>query len=458
VLTGSGNTRTATIDLDDFTPVVRSRFYIVANVNGSAPTQANNLKTIANNVTASDFEAILTDALDETEYAVDLTTNIIPVTAICTPLLMSIGRTPTNNKPYVDIAVDEFLTPKEVTLKRRVARFDILNNNFYTGFTITRIFISNAQRKALLQDVDFNWDDSNLMSRMVIGIAPPNTQGSPAVPAANGTLTEEERIDYDNDDIPDVFDFGNSRYNDRYERNPAIFYLYPTELTNTAGGVNGKTEIVIEGELKSEGDRKYLYTLTLPESPFKIEGNKLYSIKVMRDDEEPEPDKAITFTINVATEWDQVLKENGNEDPIEAGSDSEVRLTTATWNGSEIVFDVNNVSTSIQSYGAGGATLKIEVTGRTLTSSGHVFELAIEPKDEIPEEDSWTALREAVTTPSKLETPGAPTYGGVYYKTTCEIAIPPFTATNTTLSSTLTIKGKDGAEIAKINLIGQSEE
>jgi hypothetical protein len=269
-----------TISVGDFDGL--SRFYIVANANGDGTTNpdmisSDPLKNVRVGVTTIDeFEKLLTDALDEGDT----------VRLLGTPIPMSIRDDASKTAGgYVSVDLDHEnpeLSPIEAQLKRRVARFDIVNTADYSNFTITSIRVVRAQKKGFLHDRPFveaadSWSDDNTYKFTVTAPAIPDA----ADLAFNGP--KGTGVDKNSNKIDDAFDgtVGVTQEDKEY-LTKAAFYLYPTVIDND----HMKTEIVLEG-LYNNSD-PVLYTLDLsdaakyPGNELAIEANKVYRIVVHR--------------------------------------------------------------------------------------------------------------------------------------------------------------------------------
>jgi hypothetical protein len=285
--TNSGaRTCTATIPLG--TVNTASRFYIIANVNLTGGVMANDLKQLSPSTTSTEFEAIAADALDKNAEGY--------LTPLTTPIPMSIDKASVSGK--VSLGYYESPSPQGegvvsgVQMKRRVARFDIMNNKDYSGLEITNIVVSRARSKGWLQDEILQGSDFSAAGDI----------GDMYIPAsgANGTSgsTDDEwefTWDFtdpqnpvvdsvkDHDKIPDDFQ-GKAPSRDSLELNRAVFYLWPTVLEPTVDASNNPvdvstgTEILIEGKYKNVTK---LYRLMLP-TQTKINANNRYTIRIER--------------------------------------------------------------------------------------------------------------------------------------------------------------------------------
>jgi hypothetical protein len=264
------NTATATIDVgeDDFA----SKFYIVANVNAAGSVASKALSdVIPGTTTRAQFEKLLTDSLldDSSDGEV-----IVPVSC---PLPMSINSA-SSPGGYIELTSLVGQTPS-AHLKRRVARFDVINNADYTNFTIEKVYVSRAPRRGYIQDFGFDgsatvWKSDSVGKFVVLDSL---AKGAPATsPNLNGTRCQDRSKDANNNGIPDEFE-GATKTRDSLQKSGPAFYLYPTQIDQA----HTKTEIVLEGKY-SNVERIYRLTLPSGTSEIDIEANKVYHIKVKR--------------------------------------------------------------------------------------------------------------------------------------------------------------------------------
>jgi hypothetical protein len=271
-----------------------SKFYIVANVNGDGThpdmITSSGLLDIQNGqaVTRQEFEAILSDAL-----------NAGSVKMLGVPIPMSIPDTTETPGGYIEVPKpNEASSPIEAKLKRRVARFDIVNSADYSNFEITKIVVSKAQTKGFMHDSLFSkysaasWDAANTYKFEVTAPIIADT-----IPPFNGPRLTKSINDTNGNGIDDAFDSGEL---DSIYTTKAAFYLYPTTIEQG----DAKTQIAIEGVYNKTVNR--IYTLDLsdatkfPGNKVDIEANKLYRIRVVRN-----PDYQLHFELDIA-DWDDV--------------------------------------------------------------------------------------------------------------------------------------------------------
>jgi hypothetical protein len=391
-ITTTGNVRIVTIDIDEgFT--AESRFYILANVNGEGFTGVSSLQSLDEGVSDANSGDWLTDALAATaENGIEVIND-----RISTPLPMV--ATYTVYDPTQSVVHD-------VTLKRRVARFDILNNASQTGLTINKIYISNAQRRAyVVRDEPFTWKDDLQLGNMEI-----NATGT-----ANGNPESDDPA-----------------------RNEAVFYLYPTRLTSGASGAAERTEIVIEGTLNGETTSR-LYTLELELEDYDedenetygkvILSNSVYTINVLVDDT-----KTVAFNLEAEKDWTI-----DSEDDYNAVFNYGVQMSAAWVDGEAITFTYSRGTTeSAMQYYLPGASLVITAIR---TDNRKPLELSI-TKSYFGEEEIeyWEAIENAVTN-AVTSSSTTLTYGA-RYETKYTIIFPEFTKVYN-MTATLKIKDKN---------------
>lgn len=153
---------------------------------------------------------------------------------VAAPFVMS-NTKDSNGDPYITVAdILNTMTPIEVKLKRRVARFDMVNDPSVSGLDIDAIHIKNRRTQAFLGDVS--------------GSAGSVTSGTQQIPAAS--LTNEGKS----------------------------FYVYPTVLTST---VDQATKTVLWVTTKLTGTNIAGPTLSLElASDINIAANNLYQLNV----------------------------------------------------------------------------------------------------------------------------------------------------------------------------------
>jgi hypothetical protein len=285
----NSNARVGTATIDIGTTQTASRFYILANVNVTDGVMANGLKQLSPSTTSDAFELIASDALSP-----DANNKLKP---LGTPIPMSIDKASASGN--VTLGYYEINNPQMagvvsgLQMKRRVARFDIMNNKDYSGLEITNIVVTRARSKGWLQDKDVD-NSTDFIS----------AKGDMYIPAtsANGTRgSMDDKLDWYFDDsdpdvqnhhwasrngqdkIPDDFQ-GSAPARDSLELNKSVFYLWPTWLKATVDGsgnpvdVTADTEILIEGKYKNVTK---LYRLIL-KNDTELKANNRYTIRIAR--------------------------------------------------------------------------------------------------------------------------------------------------------------------------------
>lgn len=220
----AGPAQTATIDVTECEGA--KVFFFIGNGNGITSEVG---KARYGETTITEFQ----------EYICDKQT-ALPVT----PLLMT-------GKGRINDIETPLPTELEISLTRRVARFDVRNTTATTNFKVTKILIGNV----------------NLQTH-IFGEA--LGTGSPVMATGN---------------IPEIA-FG-TQTNANAGDTPSVFYTYPTVIGT------GKTEITIVGEFKTE-ERAYAIK---SQTDINIEANKRYILKV-----EPISINEVEVTLTVA-EW-----------------------------------------------------------------------------------------------------------------------------------------------------------
>jgi hypothetical protein len=141
------------------------------------------------------------------------------------------------------------------------------------------------------------WSKADSVGKFVVDTLAVKLNGTPIT---NWTDTLDASGNKPGDGIPDVFQ-GNTPAAEKFEVNGPAFYIWPTVL-DVAGQ---KTEIIIEGAFGSD---KRLYKLDLA-ADVKIEANKVYRIKVMR-----QSINMVKFALEVDDWYDiEEIEANGND-------------------------------------------------------------------------------------------------------------------------------------------------
>jgi uncharacterized protein (TIGR02145 family) len=431
-LTPGTNTTTITIQVGDYTEL--SKFYIVANVNGDGThpdmISSSALLDIQNGqaVSRQEFEAILSDALNANGK-----TKLLGV-----PIPMSIADTTNTKGGYIEVSNPQEVTgPIEAKLKRRVARFDVINTADYSNFEITKIVVSRAQTKGFMHDSLFSkcptasWDAASTYKFEVTQpvIADPNGY------AFNGPTGSG--VDSNNNGIDDAFEGGPNQKDSTY-LTKAAFYLYPTTVTED----DTKTQISIEGVFNKTVNR--IYTLDLSShagNSVDIDANKLYRIRVVRD-----PDKQLRFKLDVA-DWDDV-------DTITTVSQNKLitdwGVLTSTADAS-LAEDIGTITSAFEYEYSSSATnpdtLVFQTQGYRLGDKNSNTEVSFIERDDMTSGVDYLASDFNRFDTAKVITTNEVTYAGGVYTTTHKIVLPP---TNAPISVRLLIANAADASNNKI--------
>ncbi|MDR0507347.1 MAG: hypothetical protein LBH32_11135 [Dysgonamonadaceae bacterium] len=396
-----------------------SRFYMIANINdgvgGTIVTDALD-GVIAGSIKADAFEAMASNALAESGGL---------LAHLKTPLPMSIKDTKAAGSEsqggYISVSdpsgqgiVDN------VYLKRRVARFDIINTSDYSHFRLTNVIVKNAQTTGFLHDRPFS--DAASMS-------PAWTTGTTVIDASGANGPESSKVDSNHNGEFDDFELPNGRLKDSTEvLTPSVFYLYPTVLS---GSDESKTQISLEGVFL-EGSQR-IVKLDLP-ADVNIDANKVYRIRVV-----PSPNKVLNLELTVLhwEEADTVTTAAAGNNVISWGA-----LVAGT---DTIVSDMGNLTGNEEfEYAASDSvpvTLTIQTTGTNLTllsqsqTENHVTAVAIQQKDgTVAGTNFIQSDLSLMTSAANIQTNTVLTYGNIYYTTTHVINLPP---TNAPIKTTL---------------------
>ncbi|MDR0505828.1 MAG: hypothetical protein LBH32_03280 [Dysgonamonadaceae bacterium] len=434
-LSATGNTTVATISVEGET--TSSRFYLLANVGISGkPVQSFALDNMSAGTKSTVFETRFADALEA-----DPTTG--ELTLLDTPLPMSISKSTSTNTDagngngYVEVADPSAQGSVDgVHLKRRVARFDIINNADWSNFEVTRIIISRAQTTGWLHDTEF--DASNLPSEWP-------AEGKTIIPGTNANGTPSSKVDQWNekdpsnpgsDGIYDDFQNGGPLDKDtlREQVNRAIFYLWPTELKQNvdASGsemaVTKGTEIVIEGKFYGQTSRLYRLNLTADQS---IEANKIYRIKIKKLSQ-----NLLKFDLITVDDWAEDV--DVNTEPTQTFLDwSKASFSAKGGQLAAASIDLTQDWTPLTpgsyeyiSTTSDSAKITIVTVGTNLTSGGHTTSAVIKAIGQDGTDflaSDLTDTKAYITSDTKL------TYGTAFYTTTHTIILPPTAAPLKTL-------------------------
>jgi hypothetical protein len=290
-ISGSDNTnRIARINIGTNASGKRT-FYLVANVNGATNSAqsdglwSNGQQAVpAIGTSIGMFEAALQ------------TNNLTDALALACPLPMSNEAADVTTKGIVVTTVQN---PgyQEVTLKRRVARFDIVNHKDYTKFTVTGVVVKNG----------------NLSGKILDAELAPYTPSTGDGETGDLTATANGTASLDNGDYVDHTDPDQGLEDSGWEKslNVAQFYLYPTTVTTTAGTTN--TEIYLTGEFNG---KPHVYPLTLSAGDVDIDANFVYQIIVERVGE------VFRFALLKVAPWDDY-----NDSTIKSGLSDEFEIS-----------------------------------------------------------------------------------------------------------------------------------
>ncbi|MDR0541803.1 MAG: hypothetical protein LBH19_06285 [Dysgonamonadaceae bacterium] len=266
-LTSANNSTLVTIDVEAYNEP--SKFYIVANLNGDTTkmVKCDTLSYLRNGCLRADFEALLFDELKNADN----------LELLGAPIPMSIAGA-AGAAGYIEVAHPaEEKNVVSGTLKRRVARFDIMNTADYSNFEIKKIIVTGAQRQGYLQDLAFDGTAPWTANTGRLSVTPAQYAGPTSYPF-NGPAGSG--IDHDHNGVMDEFDPGAPTPGDSLYLTESAFYLYPTLLKA------GKTEISIEGVYNKTINRIYDVDLSkFANSELAIDANKVYRIRVIRDSE-----------------------------------------------------------------------------------------------------------------------------------------------------------------------------
>jgi hypothetical protein len=386
-LTSHASSTVATVMVGDETAA--SRFYIVANVNGTG-IAAHALTNLAAGASETALQEAFANAL-----AVDTNGNL---ELIQTPLPMSViddGSTPGGFVTVASPAAGG--TISGVHLKRRVARFDIINTESYSNFEVTRVIVNRAQRAGWLHDVAFADTDPYFDEGVTI-IDASLTANGPAGIALG---------DNDHDGLDDAFAPGAPTEKDSTFLNESVFYLWPTVLKQNDGvDPTDGTEIVIEGKYYGSVIRLYKLKLSKDQT---VEANKVYRIKIARHAE-----TQLKFEL-IVDDWDDEF------DYPTANAGSSVNWASATFAAPGVTASTGlPANYEYASSSSAPVDVTIVTTGTNLTTSGHVTTVRILPKAGAYYLASDLADTQAATIVSNTVL----TYGA-YYTTTHIISMPP---------------------------------
>ncbi|MDR0536510.1 MAG: hypothetical protein LBH04_00430 [Tannerellaceae bacterium] len=392
-------TGVATIDIDDVN--FPSKFFIIANVNGNSVMSSALSSVIPGTTTRVQFEQLMATA-QEADPA-----NSGDVLPIKCPLPMSINAA-SSAGGYIALA-DLINQSPQAHLKRRVARFDVINNSDFSNFKIKKIYVSRALTSGILQDKNFT-GSSSIWSK-------PDSTGKFVVldslldnnaPNLNGWPCVDKSIDTNSDEKPDEFQTvgGVAHSRDSFQVSPPAFYLWPTVIDKA----NQKTEIIVEG---SFGTVERVYRLNIPGDTIAIEANKVYHIQVVRATKHD-----IDFQLTVEPWEDESTVELDGNDRGVAYSDIE-----ANDDGVKTTLVLPAAATAYPAYeysSKDSVTLTFSVTGTT-TNGGRTGLVKFTPKPGTAYLHSDLA---AMQDPSNIQSTTVVTYSS-QYKTDYVVKLPP---------------------------------
>ncbi|MDR0506876.1 MAG: hypothetical protein LBH32_08705 [Dysgonamonadaceae bacterium] len=408
-MTASGANRVVTLPTGSATLGVY-RFYILANVNGSAGITAASIVengqggAILSVTHQDEFEKVVSDEL--AKVGNDLT-------LIGCPLPMSVAKNSANNNlNYIELNPS---TTQVATahLSRRVARFDIINHSDFSNFKIEKVYITDASAKGYLNDGQK--DTTFVLGSTQIDLSA-TANGTP-IPV--DSLLDDASMGFGiaNNDTLDFFDAGKR---DPMQLNKSQFYLYPTVL-KFDGTKKGVTELVFEGTYDRRETRTYKVELT---EDLPILANHVYRIAVKRIVEQ---NSKITLTVS-EWEWDpeDTLTVNRDLTPITFGH---IKLTDPSQGTFINGGDSSNISLKDTIYYTSDTPteVKIKTSGYTvngIAGSGHTSMVSIVPPAATYGylSEDIDAVRTAPVSSSTINT------YGLVYETTHTIQLPPTVA------------------------------
>jgi uncharacterized protein (TIGR02145 family) len=368
-------------------------FYIIANVNaGNSTITSKKLYPIAPGVTESTFEAYLSDELG-TETNGDMK-------LLSAPIAMSNKLDGSGNK-YITVSNVENGGDYTATLKRRVVRFDIVNQYEFSNFKLKQVIVTNANTQGFLLDDDAMSQISG-KGKAVIDVE--TTANGKDLSGADLSATSGGKI-------PDIFLDGTE---DSTYINESVFYLYPTQLGDETTPSN--TQINIYGSYKDMSPR--MFKLDLGGNPLSINANKVYRLYINRMDEHD-----LTFKVLEIADWDET-------DSIPTVQvDTKIKVLSAeSTGGTDWVQD----GTAVFEYSVGSSNnpdsvlVTIKTEGTVLGGQGNTSYIKLVPEG--TEGVDYVASDAALLDVTQLvESETVLTYGAVW-TTTHKIKLPATTA------------------------------
>jgi hypothetical protein len=382
--------RSATIAVGQETG--EGHFYIIANVNAGAGTIiSKSLSQLSPGVSESVFEACLSDELDkETNGDMKL---------LSAPIAMSNKLDGSGNK-YITVSNVESGGEYRATLKRRVARFDIVNQYEFSNFKLKEVIITNANTQGFLVDDDKMSGTSESVGTGSVAIDVEATANGKDLSGADLSATSGSKI-------PDIFLDGTE---DSTYINESVFYLYPTVLGDNS---SDKTHINIYGSYKDMSPRMFDVVLS---SPISIKANSVYRLYINRMDEHD-----LTFKLLEIADWDET-------DSIDSKQvDTALKILSAKcadntdWVQDGTAVYEYSIGTSINTN-PDSVLITIVTEGTILGSGGHTSGIVLNGVNGCLDSDA--AL---LNDPNLVESETKMTYGAVW-TTTHKVKLPATTA------------------------------
>jgi uncharacterized protein (TIGR02145 family) len=264
------------------------------------------------------------------------------VLALETPLPMSNMIDAVNRGIVVaDVAAPGY---REVALKRRVARFDIVNHKDYTNIEVTGVVVKKGKLSGEILDkalTSYTLESSDSDGEKVFDF-PAN---------GNGQILNLVS-DYN---IPNDVESGLSARGLVKSLNTARFYLYPTKVAADGSA----TEIFLTGKFKGI---PHVYPLTLTGTEVDIEANYVYQIVVNRATND-----LYTFTLLKVAPW-----EDYTGDVIESGVSDEFETFSNLLDKTDADKGVDHDFSNAE---AGDADLELHVEYKSMSATPPVMTL-----------------------------------------------------------------------------------
>ncbi len=260
-------------------------FYAVANQDTGDGTTVTDLEAGTPPVTKTPFEALVSDALTNTDGWVDTSINL--------ELLMTAQSEP------IEIVGD---ATGEMSLKRRIARFDIVNPMAATGdgqVVITNIQAFNGPTQGNIFAAGPNFTPDRANYDLINSGAGQGGAFDSGNPAWSGTVTDGKNGAY----VSEV----NAKGEDTW-RLPSAFYMFPTMLATAPGADNMNLYI--------EATQNGVEQIYVPSNDVEIKANHRYTLTLHPP--------TLTFTIDVAN------FDDGEVTATEPGRETEEITLSAT--------------------------------------------------------------------------------------------------------------------------------